>query len=110
MHLTTKTQSDIKTLLESMPFEEARNKILRTELGYDLDSPGHIFCLSWLESKEASLRDDCEETTLSIAKDDNRIASDALETARRNERWAMYAAIIAIVAAIIATMAYMKSP
>ncbi len=51
-----------------------------------------------LETKEAleasSKRDAREEETLSIARDANRIAS-------RAERWAMYAAIAAVIALII---------
>lgn len=79
---------------------------------------------AWIEAKRtavdnrsSSKRDAREEETLSIAKEANRIASEALATARSSSasakeqaRWAMWAAIIAIVAAIIATMAYIKSP
>ncbi|MCK5230701.1 MAG: hypothetical protein KAR13_10580 [Desulfobulbaceae bacterium] len=54
--------------LESMPFEEARDKILKRQLGNTLDSPNHQLCLSWLQCKESKLRDDREEETLSIAR------------------------------------------
>ncbi len=62
-------------------------------------------------------RDEREERTLAIAEEANSIAKEALSiakisavaaekaasAARRQERWAMYAAIIAIVALITAT-------
>ena len=54
--------------LESMPFEEAREKILKRQLGNTLDSPNHRLCLSWLQCKESKLRDDREDETLSIAR------------------------------------------
>ena len=71
---------------------------------------------AWLEEKRierevdaASKRDAREEETLSIAKDANRLASDANSVARlqaaaasRSARYAMYAAIIAAIAAISA--------
>lgn len=43
------------------------------------------------------------EDALSIARDANRIASEDLAAARLNARWAMWAAIIATIAATIAT-------
>lgn len=71
----------------------------------------------WLRRRDAtraetasSKRDAREERTLaiaedalSIAKDANRIASEDLAAARLNARWAMWAAIIASVAVMIAT-------
>ena len=71
---------------------------------------------SWLRSKQiisnalgASKRDAREEATLSIAKEANRLASEANSIARleaaaasRSARWAMYAAIIAAISAIVA--------
>jgi len=78
----------------------------------------------WLRRKDevrslaaSSKRDAREEETLSIAKEANRIASDALivarsssKSARKQARWAMWAAIIATTAIIIAAMAYIKTP
>ena len=65
--------------------------------------------LEWLRRKEekrsssaASKRDAREEETLSIAKEANRIASNALVAARSSSRWAMWAAIIAMIAIVIA--------
>jgi uncharacterized membrane protein len=107
--ISSSHKNDLKKQLESMPFEEARKKVLQNEL-YDPETPGQIYCLSWLESMETDLRDAREKETLSIAKEANLIASDALSTARKNERWALYAVIIAIVATIIAAMAYIKTP
>jgi hypothetical protein len=46
-----------------------------------------------------------EEETLSIAREANRIASEARAAAYEQARWAKWAAIIATVAAIIATVA-----
>ena len=78
--------------------------------------------VAWLAERQAkrdedvaSKRDAREEETLSIskrsaatadealstAKSANRIASEQLAAARRNARWAMYAAIIAATAAAI---------
>jgi hypothetical protein len=70
----------------------------------------------WLRLKEAeresiasNLRDAREEETLSIAKEANRLASDAnifarieASAASRSARYAMYAAIIAAISAVIA--------
>lgn len=50
-------------------------------------------------------RDAREEETLSIAKEANRIASEARTAAFEQARWAKWAAIIATVAAIIAAVA-----
>lgn len=73
---------------------------------------------AWLRSKEvaalsesSSKRDAREEETLAIAKEANRLASEANSIARieaaaasRSARWAKYAAIIAAIAAIIAVI------
>lgn len=53
-------------------------------------------------------RDAREEETLSIAKEANRIASEARTAAFEQARWAKWAAIIAMIAAIITTVAAMK--
>lgn len=62
----------------------------------------------WLKSKEderalaaSAKRDAREEETLSIAKEANRIASEAEFAARKQARYAMYAAIVAATAAIV---------
>lgn len=63
-------------------------------------------CLADMEfvrtSEAAASRDAREELTLSIAKESNSIASDALASARTSARWAMWAAIITVIAAAIA--------
>lgn len=82
-----KTKNRIIKQLEAYPFEEDRKNILHCNLGYDHNSPGHNFCLSWLEAREAELRDAREEAFL-------------LKAAQ--VRWAKWAAIIAMIAAIIA--------
>jgi hypothetical protein len=69
---------------------------------------------AWL-AEQKSLRDDAdaakrdarEEEALFIAKEANRIASEARAAAFEQARWAKWAAIIATVAAIIATVAAM---
>ena len=59
---------ELFTRLESMPFEEARTKIMTRQLGHDFGSPNHEACLSWLKDKESSRRDAREEKTLSISQ------------------------------------------
>ena len=68
----------------------------------------------WLRRKEearsatsSAKRDAREEEILSIAKEANRIASEARTAAFEQARWAKWAAIIATIAAIIATVAAM---
>lgn len=88
-NLREETKERIIKQLESMSFEEARNKILLGELGYDLNSLSHNFCLNWLLHKESQIRDDRERAFLSKASS--------------QIRWARLAAILATIAAIIAT-------
>lgn len=76
-------ENDLIARLESMPFEEARSKILTRQLGNDIDSPNHQFCLSWLREKEAGFRERRESETLV---------------------WARHAACAAYAAAIIAAI------
>ena len=64
----------------------------------------------FLNKRSSCKRNAREEETLAIAKDANRIASEALKIAREQARWAMWAAIIATIAIIIAAMAYIKTP
>jgi hypothetical protein len=80
-------------------------------------SPMRYSVDAWLRSKHAvaeadssAKRDAREEATLAIAKEANRLASEANSIARldvaaasRSARWAMYAAIIAAIGALIAT-------
>ena len=96
------TEEDLIARLESMPFKEARKKILHRRLGSYFDSSNHRLCLSWLLEKESSRKDVRDEETLLIAKDANLIASDALSIARRQLRYAAWAAIVAMTAAITA--------
>jgi hypothetical protein len=69
--------------LESMPFEEARSKILKEEMGNQIGSPNHQICLSWLSLKESKLSE-------------NRGAETV--------RWARHAAYAAYAAAIMAAI------
>ncbi len=73
------------------------------------DSQTRIEVESWLRSKQVvadaaatSKRDAREESTLAIAKEANRLASEANSIARLAARSAKYAAIIAAIAAIAA--------
>ena len=58
-------------------------------------------------NSRAAIRDARELETLSIAKEANRIASEARIAAFEQARWAKWAAIIATTAAIIAAVAAM---
>lgn len=60
-----------------------------------------------IAAASSAKRDAREEETLSIAKEANRIASEARTAAFEQARWAKWAAIIAMAAAIIATVAAM---
>lgn len=91
--------------LEEMGEQEVRIQLARGIFGAD----SRPLIQEWLDGKDkaqsalsSAKRDAREEETLSIAKDANRIASDAALSARLSARWAMWAAIIATVAAIIA--------
>ena len=99
--LREETKERIIKQLESMPFEEARNKVLLGKLGYDFESASHNFCLSWLLNKESQIRaeeskerDAREASTLDIAKSAKKLTS-------RQLRYAIYATIIALIATII---------
>jgi hypothetical protein len=92
-----KRDKEIIDHLEGMPFTEARRSIRNGTL-HRIDSPDHLAALSWLEGKEAELRDDRENDILSNAK-------QALSMARKQVRWAKWATIIAAIAIIIAMIA-----
>jgi hypothetical protein len=92
-----KQEKELIDRLESMPFIEARKGIKNGTL-YTIDSPNHKLALSWLEGKEAELRDERETETLSIAEDANLIARSMRRSVRKDR-------IIAIVAVIIAAIA-----
>ena len=96
-----KHDREIIDRLEGMPFTEARKGIKNGTL-LTVTSLDHQVALSWLEGKEAELRDEREVSTLSIAKEANRIASDVFaftKCAVLKDR------IIAIAAIIIAMIA-----
>jgi hypothetical protein len=104
------SDNDKKSLacIDNMTLEKARRELAFGTFG-NPGSPGHSFALQWVLVKEAEERDLRDSTTLSIAKEANRIASDAASFARKQARWAMWAAIIATIAIIIAAMAYIKT-
>jgi hypothetical protein len=76
---------------ESLGEEAVRLKVASLEW----EGTQKLKALQWLEFESSRKRDAREERTLSIAEEANRIAS-------RAERWAMYAAIAAVIALIIA--------
>jgi hypothetical protein len=102
---------------------EVRKRLAKGDYG-DPRNQHYLSAQTWLRSKESEREDFLNNASLSISRkaltaseeanriaaDANRMASDALVIARKHERWAMYAVIIAIVAATIATMAYIKNP
>jgi len=107
---TPKEQQTIKKL-NAMTVDEARQAIASGQFGHS-NSQDYVFASRWLSAKESSLRDEREEETLSIAKEANRIASNALievrssaTSVRKQARWTMYATIIATIAIIIAAIA-----
>jgi hypothetical protein len=109
--------------LEKLGEQEVRKRLASNVYG-DPRNSNHISVQTWLRSKECEREEALNNESLSISRkalaaseeanrlaaDANCTASNALVISRKHERWAMYAVIIAIVAAIIATMAYIKSP
>jgi len=91
------------TRLEEMPFSEAR-KTIKNGILYPIGSPNHTVALSWLEGKEAELRDERENETISAAKDASRIASKTISFTRRAVRIDRIIAIAALIIAIIAAI------
>jgi len=89
-----KQQEQLLAEIESMSFEEARNKLASGAYG-DIGSPNYNLCVSWLSLKEASLRDEH--------------ASAAARWARHAAYAAYAAAIIAAISSII-TIVYMNKP
>jgi hypothetical protein len=86
--------------INSLGEEEVRARYLRDEyISHDIR---YRYVQNWLLSKDSARRDAREAETLSIAKEANRIASEARTAAFEQARWAKWAAIIAMVAAIIA--------
>lgn len=114
--MPTPREQKVIDKLSTMTIDEARQTIANGIFGHK-GSQDHDFASSWLAAKEASLRDESEDKTLSIAEEANRLASEANVFAReansiardeaaaasRSARWAKIAAIIAVVAAIIST-------
>ncbi|WP_435550325.1 hypothetical protein [Desulfobacterium sp. N47] len=110
--MISKQESFVKTL-ESLTDDEISSKLFSGRWSIEQKR----WATEWLEHKSAFKRDAREEETLSIVKEANAIASEAKEFARlasdsasKQARWAMWAAIIATVAIIIAAMTYIKTP
>lgn len=67
-----------------------------------LPEPKSVFAKVWLAERAEAKRNTREETILSMAKEANRIASAAEASAQASSRWAMYAAITAVIALALA--------
>ncbi len=95
---------EIQDQLEKMPFADAR-KAIRSGALHAIGSPNHKIVLSWLEGKEAELRDARETETLAIAKEANSVAKEANSIAGSISRAIVKDRTIAIIAVIIALIA-----
>ncbi len=81
-----KHDKDIQGRLDGMPFAEAR-KAVRAGTLHTIDSPDHKVALSWLEGKEAELRDARKKKIL---------------------LWCIISAVAAVVAAILAFIGVLR--
>ena len=81
-----KHNKDIQDFLDGMPVAKAR-KAVRAGTLHTIDSPDHKVALSWLEGKEAELRDAREKKIL---------------------LWSIIAAVAAVVAAILALIGVLR--
>jgi hypothetical protein len=72
-----KSQEAMIKNLESTPLEQARLEIALEKCG-NLGISNHALASSWLAAKPASIRDEREERTLSIARRSNKIAIAAM--------------------------------
>jgi hypothetical protein len=98
---------EIQDRLDKMPFDEAR-KAVRLGTLYTIGSLNHEVALSWLEGKEAELRDERETVTLAMAREANLLAHEANSRTSRITRFTLGLLIIAIVALLIALIAARK--
>jgi hypothetical protein len=98
--MLSKQESFIKTL-ESLTEEEISSKLFSG--GWSVEQKR--WASDWLDRKASLKRDAREEETLSIAKDANRIASNALTEAERANRSRWKDRTMTIIAIIIATIA-----
>lgn len=108
---------ELRAHFESIGPSGVKREIAEGKHGRAPDSPLWREAELWIESEQIRLSTDAEAKrnareaeTLSIAKEANRIASDALAEARSNSasartqaRWAKWAAIIAATAAAISS-------
>jgi hypothetical protein len=103
------SDSDKKVIacLDNMTLEQARRELAWGTFGSP-GSPNHDFASQWLAVKEAEERDKRDAETLDIAKDANRIASNALSEAERANRSRWKDRTMTIIAIIIAMIAARK--
>ena len=94
----------IQDQLEKMPFIEAR-KAIRSGALHTIGSPNYEIALSWLEGKEAELRDARENETLALSEEANSEAKKANSIANSMSRAIVKDRAIAIIAVIIALIA-----
>lgn len=100
----------IQEMLHKPVFEKLGESQVRLQFASQTDDVGRE-ARAWLHELQinrdleaSAKRDAREEETLSIAKEANRIASEARTAAFEQVRWAKWAAIIATVAAITAVV------
>lgn len=79
--------------LESLGEVEVRRILARGDQWAALENRKNV-AFDWLREKESAKRDAREDEAIAIAREANDIAS-------RAERWAMYAAIAAVIALIV---------
>ena len=102
--MVTGNERYIIDTLDSMPINDARKAIASGQFGSP-GRPDRTFASELLATKEAEERDKREAETLSIAKEANRIASNALADARLANRSRWKDRIMTAIAIIIATIA-----
>ena len=85
-------------------------EIAERKHGQAPDSPLWREAMLWVEAQSIKERDARESRMLAVAEESasrateaNRIASEALAASRSNSKWAMYAAVISILALAVAT-------
>lgn len=83
--------------LESLGEREVRNRFNNGGYGHP-NTPPFVFVSGWLSDKEFARL----EEERAVAKEANRIASASSDSARLQSQWAIWAAIIATIAIVIA--------
>ena len=105
----SETEQKVIDRCESLGVSEVRRGLIAGDFGDHPAYPGFGVAKAWLDSKDSATRDARETETLAVAKDANTIAlaaavsaSEANVIARSAKKYALIAALAAIVSAIIA--------